>query len=96
MRSLCVAIDTALDIYCWILVTSAVLQLLVGFKTVDVRNPYIAPIRAVLEKITAPALWPFRSITPDLGAIDISPVALISAIIVLRYALARYVFPKLI
>jgi YggT family protein len=93
MRSLLIGIDIGLEIYCWILVAVAALQLCSGFGMIDIRNPRIAVISAWLERATAFSLRPVRKILPDLGAVDISPIVLILILMVLRYAIALYAIP---
>jgi uncharacterized protein YggT (Ycf19 family) len=95
MRSLLVGVDIGLEIYCWILVALATLQLLRGFKVIDLRSGPIVVIYAGLEKATAITLWPFRKILPASG-VDISPVLLILSLMAVRYAIALYALPKYI
>jgi len=96
MRILLVGVDEGLDIYCWIMVAFSILHLLGGFGVIDVSNRVVEGINASLDKVTAPALWPIRRLLPDLGAVDISPIVLISVLIVIRYAIALYVWPRFV
>jgi uncharacterized protein YggT (Ycf19 family) len=95
MRSFLVGVDIGLEIYCWILVALATLELLRGFKVIDVHTGPIVGIYACLEKVTAAALWPLRKILPPSG-VDISPVLLILILMAVRYAIALYALPKYI
>jgi hypothetical protein len=52
MRTLLIGIDIGLEIYCWVLVAVAALQLCSGFGIIDIRNPRIAVISAWLERAT--------------------------------------------
>lgn len=94
MRALLIGIDTVLEIYCWILVVFTVLQLLSGFKVIDIRDRPIAIINTWLDKATALPLWPFRKILPDLGAIDLSPINLILMLMAVRYVIALNAWPQ--
>jgi YggT family protein len=77
-------IDTVITLYIWILIAAAVLSWLVAFNVVNTRNSIVASIGDFLYRITEPALRPIRSIMPNLGGIDISPVILILGLLFLR------------
>jgi YggT family protein len=94
MRALFLVIDLALQLYIWILIAAAVFSWLVAFNVVNVRNPVVGMIGDFLYRITEPALRPIRSMMPDLGGIDISPVILILIIIFIRYVIALYILPN--
>ena len=81
-------IDTIITIYIWLLIASAVLSWLVAFNVVNTRNPIVHSIGEFLYRITEPALRPIRSILPNLGGIDVSPVILILGLLFLE----RFIF----
>jgi uncharacterized protein YggT (Ycf19 family) len=95
MRSFLIGIDLFLEIYCWILVALATLQVLRGFKVIDLGMGPLVGINNFLEKATAATLWPLRKILPPSG-VDISPVLLILILMAARYAIALYALPKYI
>ena len=94
MRALFLVIDLVLQLYIWLLIASAVLSWLIAFNVVNTRNQAVAVVADFLYRITEPALRPIRSLMPDLGGIDISPVILILIIIFIRYVIALYVLPN--
>jgi YggT family protein len=94
MRLLLVGIDVGLELYCWVLFTFLVVHILIGFKIIDIRSRPIAVVNSYLDRATAFPLWPFRKIIPDLGAVDISPMVLILALMWVRYWIALIVWPK--
>jgi YggT family protein len=77
-------IDTVITLYIWILIAAAVLSWLIAFNVVNTRNPVVASIGDFLYRVTEPALRPIRSVLPNLGGIDISPVILILGLLFLR------------
>ena len=77
-------ITTIIDLYIWILIASAVLSWLVVFNVVNTRNPIVNSVGDFLYRITEPALRSIRSIMPNLGGIDISPVILIIGLLFLK------------
>ncbi len=77
-------ITTIIDLYIWILIASAVLSWLVVFNVANTRNPIVNSVGDFLYRVTEPALRPIRSIMPNLGGIDISPVILIIGLLFLK------------
>ena len=75
---------TVIDLYIWLLIASAVLSWLVAFNVVNTRNTIVANIGEFLYRITEPALRPIRSMLPNLGGIDVSPVILIILLLFLK------------
>ena len=47
-----------------------------------------------LYRITEPVLRPIRSMLPNMGGIDISPVILFLIIVFIRYVIALYILPN--
>ena len=70
-------ISTLIWLYIYVLIAAAVLSWLLAFNVVNPRNQFVAMVGDFLYRVTEPALRPIRSIMPDLGGIDISPVILI-------------------
>jgi YggT family protein len=93
MRSILYVILLALDIYVWLLIAAALLSWLVAFNVVNSRNQFVATVGDFLYRITEPALRPIRSILPNLGGIDISPVILVLLIFLIKDIIVRYIYP---
>jgi YggT family protein len=96
MRALLEVILIALEIYVWLLIASAILSWLIAFNVVNTRNQFVSMLWDFLYRITEPALRPIRSILPNLGGIDISPVILILIIIFIEKVIVSYVYPNVI
>lgn len=83
-------VSTVITIYIWLLIAQAVLSWLVAFGVVNTRNRAVALAGDFLWRITDPLLRPIRSVIPDLGGIDISPVILILLLYFLRDLMFEY------
>lgn len=94
MRAFLDVILIILQLYVWLLIASAVLSWLVAFNVVNSRNQLVATIGDFLFRITEPVLAPIRSFMPNLGGIDISPVALILIIFFIQSVIVRYIYPN--
>ena len=66
-----------IGIYVWILVASVVLSWLISFGVVNTSNRFVYMVGDFVHRITEPALRPIRNILPNMGNVDLSPVALI-------------------
>jgi YggT family protein len=83
-------ISTVITIYIWLLIAQAVLSWLLAFGVVNRYNRAVTSIGDFLWRITDPLLRPIRSVLPDLGGIDISPVILILVLYFLRDLMFEY------
>ena len=77
-------IALVLDLYIWVIIASAILSWLIAFNVVNTSNRFVYSVADMLYRVTEPALRPIRSILPNLGGIDISPVILILFLLFIR------------
>ena len=94
MRAILDIILIALDLYVWLLIASAILSWLIAFNVVNTRNQFVAGVAEFLYRITEPALRPIRSLMPNLGGLDISPVILILLIMLIQRIISYYIYPN--
>jgi YggT family protein len=94
MQAFFVIIDFVLEIYSWMLVALAVLDLLRGFGVIDLQTRPLEGAYRFFYKATVPALWPIRQLMPELGGVDLSPVISIVILMTIRYSIALYAVPK--
>jgi len=85
----------AVTLYIWVVIVAAIFSWLAAVNVINVRDQAVRTIGEFLSQITAPALHPIRSILPNIGAFDISPVVLFFFLMFLRYATAIFVAPLL-
>jgi YggT family protein len=89
MMALFWLVDRLLSLYMWAVILSAVFSILTSFGVLDTRNRLVWTIGDFLYRITEPALRPIRSVLPNLGGIDISPVILILLLQAVRMLLGE-------
>jgi YggT family protein len=92
MNSLAWLIDTVVSIYIWLLLARIILGWLVQFNVINTRNQFVGMVGGFLYQITEPALKPIRSVVPQVGGLDISPVVLVLLLWFARNLLFEYVF----
>jgi len=94
MRAVLDIILLVLQIYIWLLIAAAVLSWLIAFNVVNTNNQVVSTIGEFLYRITEPLLRPIRSLLPNLGGIDVSPVILILLILFIENVIIRYIYPN--
>ncbi len=96
MLALIQTVVMAIDIYWWLIIASAIFSWLYAFNVVNPRNQFVGTIGNALYRITEPALRPIRSIMPDLGGIDISPIILLLILFFIRQLILTTIAPALL
>jgi YggT family protein len=96
MRAVLDIIIIILDLYTWLLIASAILSWLIAFNVVNTRNQFVSAVAEFLYRITEPVLAPIRSIMPNLGGLDISPIIVILLIMFIERVIMYYIYPNVI
>jgi YggT family protein len=95
MQALFWLLDTALSLYVWALIISAVLSMLLAFNVLDSRNRFVWTVADFFYRVTEPVLRPIRRRLPNLGGVDLSPLVVIVVLQALRILLATSIAPAL-
>jgi YggT family protein len=93
MRAVLDIVQMVLELYVYLLIAAAILSWLIAFNVVNTRNQLVSAISEFLYRITEPLLAPIRSIMPNLGGIDISPIILILIIMFIQRVIVYYIYP---
>jgi YggT family protein len=94
MNTIVGLISSLVDLYMWVVIIYVVLSWLVAFDIVNTRNQFVRTIGDFLYRITEPALRPFRRILPNLGGVDLSPLALIIVLLLIRGLMQEYLVER--
>lgn len=78
-----------IDLYVWIVLAGVVLSWLTAFGVLNTQNKAVYLIGDFIYRVTEPVLRPIRNILPDFGAVDLSPIALILALMFLQTFIDR-------
>ena len=93
MRAILNVLILALDLYKLVIIVAAVMSWLIAFSVVNARNEVVRTIWNALVAMTEPALRPIRRYLPNTGGIDISPVVLFLAILLVEQIIILYIYP---
>ena len=80
-----------LSVLMWIIIIQVILSWLFAFNVLNVQSGGVRAFALALERITAPIYRPIRSIMPDFGGIDFSPLVILILIQVLKKLLTGVV-----
>ena len=81
-----------LQIYKYAVIIYVIVSMLISFNIINTNNRIISIVMDFLFKLIEPLLRVIRNVTPNFGAIDISPVILIIIIEAFQYIMTKYGF----
>ncbi len=90
MYSIFMIVDLILELYIWCLIIYVVMSWLITFNVINTHNRFVSMALNFLYQITEPPLRPIRRILPNMGGIDLSPLALILLVILIRSLMREY------
>lgn len=79
----------ALTIAQWIVLAQALMSWLINFQVLNIRQPMVYKVWSLLGRILNPIYDRIRRFLPSMQGVDLSPVVLLIAIMILRTMLAR-------
>jgi YggT family protein len=94
MRAILDIVMVVLNLYTWIIIAGAVLSWLIAFGVVNIRNDFVRSIWNLFLALTEPFLRPIRNFLPSTGGIDISPIILLLAVILIERIIIYYIYPN--
>ncbi|MSO54678.1 MAG: YggT family protein [Rhodospirillales bacterium] len=81
----------AIDLYMIVVIAAVIMSWLVSFGMVNTSNRIVYAIGDFIYRITEPAFRQLRNILPNLGGIDIAPIALMLILWAIQEVLARLI-----
>lgn len=81
-----------LDVLWWIIIIQAIVSWLIAFNVINTGSDIVRTVLTALDRMTAPIYNPIRKIMPDLGALDLSPMVVLLAILIIRQAILPPLF----
>lgn len=81
-----------LDVCFWIIIVQVVLSWLITFEVINIRNQQAANFVRLIDRITAPIYTPLRKFVPPIAGIDLTPIIVIFAIMLLKSLVASVFF----
>lgn len=85
-----------LNVLWWIIIIQAIMSWLIAFNVINTYNDFVRTVMEILDRITQPLYRPVRRFMPDLGALDLSPMVVLLAVIILQSVIVPRVFNAII
>ena len=92
MGALLALILTILNIYIFIVILGVILSWLIAFNILNLSNQFVKILMCFLMAATDPILRPIRSVIPDIGGVDLSPLVLILLLYFIKNLIIEYGF----
>ena len=89
LEPLLTVIYFALEFYWYVVLATVIFSWLLAFGVINTYNHAVRTIGDVLARLTEPALRPLRRWLPDIGAVDLSPIALWLIILFLQMVVKK-------
>ena len=89
MTTLFQALMLILDVMWFIMIAHIIMSWLINFQVLNPRQPLVAQIWDGLNRLLEPIYRPIRNMLPDMGGLDLAPLVVFIAIIILQRALAN-------
>ena len=83
--------DLLLDILWWVIIGQVILSWLIAFNVINIHSGGVRAFIVALDRLTAPLYRPIRSLLPDFGGIDFSPLVVLILIQVIKKLLGGVV-----
>jgi len=93
MKALYLLIIQILHIYTWVVIIHVVLSWLISFNILNSQNRLVYLVLDFSYRATNPFLEKIRNYTPNLGAIDISPIILLLLLWFIEICMSIYLRP---
>jgi YggT family protein len=84
-------LNVALGLYMWVLIIMVILSWLVAFNIINTHNQFVRAIGNALHQLTEPLLRRIRRFVPNMGGLDLSPLALMLLILLVRLIIGRVI-----
>lgn len=81
-----------LQVYTFIIIAQVIISWLVAFGVLNLSNPQAQKLVDLLTRLTDPVMKPVQRYVPSIGGIDISPIIVIFAIMLLQQLIGRIFF----
>ncbi len=91
MASIVALINFLLNIYVYIIIAAIVVNWLTVFGVMNIKNKIAYSIYKYLNMITEPVFAKVRKFLPPMGGLDLSPIVIFIAIIIIQNILASLV-----
>jgi len=89
-------VSPLISVLIFLIFIEVIFSWLLAFNVINLRNPMVAQIYQIVNRITTPILQPIRKVLPAMGGLDFSPiVALLGLSWLNSYVVGQVLYPML-
>ena len=89
MTSLLQIVLFAVQILRWIVLVHVIMSWLINFQVLNTRQPLVAQIWYGINRLLEPIYGPIRRVLPNMGGLDLAPLAVLIGVAVARIVLTN-------
>ena len=89
MKTLFDALTLILDLIWYIMIAHIIMSWLINFQVLNLRQPIVWQVWNGLSRLLEPIYAPVRNILPNTGGLDLAPLVVFIAIIILQQLLSN-------
>jgi YggT family protein len=89
MGTLVDAVQLILNVVYFVVIVHIIMSWLINFQVLNLRQPLVYQIWDGLNRLLDPLYSRVRRFLPDTGTLDLAPLVVLLAIIIIRMAIAR-------
>jgi YggT family protein len=89
MASLYQILQLLLSILWFFIIAHVVLSWLINFQVLNTRQPLVAQIWYGINRLLEPIYAPIRRVLPNMGGLDLAPLAVLIGVVVARIVLTN-------
>jgi YggT family protein len=82
-----------LKLYSYVIIANVIISWLIAFNVLNTQNRFVYSILEMTYRLTDPILNKIRSLLPNLGSLDISPIILLLLIWFIEMCMKLYIAP---
>jgi YggT family protein len=82
-----------IGLYQMVIIAAVIFSWLIGFNVINPSNDFVRALWQGLNAVTEPLLKPIRRALPDMGGLDISPIILILACVLIQQIIGQVLIP---
>lgn len=83
-------LTAVIGIVWFVVIAHVIVSWLVSFQVLNLRQPLVAQVWQILNRLTDPMYRPIRRFLPPMGGLDLAPLIVILILFALRSLLANY------
>ena len=84
-----------LKLYSYVVIANVLISWLIAFNVLNTQNRFVYSILELTYRLTDPILHRIRSLLPNLGSLDISPIILLLLIWFIEMCMKLYIAPMI-